>query len=162
MLPWLCHTVHHLAPFLRVITPAKFKKYRCYIFKDYFFDFVIHLPVAPLITLSQLCLRENSNITDKEKKKNAKWKRLFFITLKTLSNNALITGVSFYFIGTNCKKYMYIKKLMLRKLNCKHTNPNFNFIFSSTMTNEGFKEYVNGNMLFWAANVKSTEGYRGQ
>ncbi|XP_068707194.1 FAS-associated factor 2-like [Montipora foliosa] len=31
---------------------------------------------------------------------------------------------------------------------------------SSTMTNEGFKEYVNGNMLFWAANVKSTEGYR--
>lgn len=30
----------------------------------------------------------------------------------------------------------------------------------STMTNEGFKEYVNGNMLFWAANVKSSEGYR--
>ena len=29
------------------------------------------------------------------------------------------------------------------------------------MTNEGFREYVNGNMLFWAANVKSTEGYRG-
>ena len=32
---------------------------------------------------------------------------------------------------------------------------------SSTMVNEGFREYVNGNMLFWAANVKSTEGYRG-
>lgn len=31
---------------------------------------------------------------------------------------------------------------------------------SSTMVNEGFREYVNGNMLFWAANVKSTEGYR--
>ena len=30
------------------------------------------------------------------------------------------------------------------------------------MTNEGFKEYVNGNMLFWAANVKSSEGYRGK
>ncbi|XP_020605014.1 FAS-associated factor 2-like [Orbicella faveolata] len=30
----------------------------------------------------------------------------------------------------------------------------------STMTNEGFREYVNGNMLFWAANVKSTEGYK--
>lgn len=29
------------------------------------------------------------------------------------------------------------------------------------MTNEGFREYVNGNMLFWAANVKSTEGYKG-
>ena len=29
------------------------------------------------------------------------------------------------------------------------------------MTNEGFKEYVNGNMLFWAADVKSNEGYRG-
>ena len=29
------------------------------------------------------------------------------------------------------------------------------------MTNEGFREYVNGNMLFWAANVRSTEGYRG-
>ena len=29
------------------------------------------------------------------------------------------------------------------------------------MTNEGFREYVNGNMLLWAANVKSTEGYRG-
>ncbi|CAH3168286.1 unnamed protein product [Porites lobata] len=31
---------------------------------------------------------------------------------------------------------------------------------SSTMTNEGFREYVNGNMLFWAANVKSPEGYK--
>ncbi|KAJ7357568.1 FAS-associated factor 2 [Desmophyllum pertusum] len=30
----------------------------------------------------------------------------------------------------------------------------------STMTNEGFREYVNGNMLFWAANVNSTEGYK--
>ena len=29
------------------------------------------------------------------------------------------------------------------------------------MTNEGFREYVNGNMLFWAANVKSPEGYKG-
>lgn len=29
------------------------------------------------------------------------------------------------------------------------------------MTNEGFREYVNGNMLFWAANVKSNEGYKG-
>ena len=29
------------------------------------------------------------------------------------------------------------------------------------MTNEGFREYVNGNMLFWAANVRSNEGYRG-
>lgn len=29
------------------------------------------------------------------------------------------------------------------------------------MTNEGFREYVNGNMLFWAANVRSTEGYKG-
>ena len=29
------------------------------------------------------------------------------------------------------------------------------------MTNEGFREYVNGNMLFWAANVRSAEGYKG-
>ena len=29
------------------------------------------------------------------------------------------------------------------------------------MTNEGFREYVNGNMLFWAANVRSNEGYKG-
>ena len=35
------------------------------------------------------------------------------------------------------------------------------YFIRSTMTNEGFKEYVNGNMLFWAANVKTTEGYRG-
>ena len=35
------------------------------------------------------------------------------------------------------------------------------FITRSTMTNEGFREYVNGNMLFWAANVNSTEGYKG-
>lgn len=30
----------------------------------------------------------------------------------------------------------------------------------STLTNEGFKEYVNGNMLFWAADVQTREGYR--
>lgn len=29
------------------------------------------------------------------------------------------------------------------------------------MINEGFREYVNGNMLFWAANVRSNEGYKG-
>ena len=47
-----------------------------------------------------------------------------------------------------------------------HTPNNIFFIFGvlfvrSTMTNEGFREYVNGNMLFWAANVKSNEGYKG-
>lgn len=30
----------------------------------------------------------------------------------------------------------------------------------STMTNDGFREYVNGNMLFWGANVRSQEGNR--
>jgi len=29
------------------------------------------------------------------------------------------------------------------------------------MCNNGFKEYVNGNMLFWACDVNSAEGYRG-
>lgn len=30
------------------------------------------------------------------------------------------------------------------------------------MTNDGFREYVNGNMLFWGANVRSQEGNRGK
>lgn len=29
------------------------------------------------------------------------------------------------------------------------------------MINEGFREYVNGNMLFWVVNVKFNEGYKG-
>ena len=30
------------------------------------------------------------------------------------------------------------------------------------MTNDGFREYVNGNMLFWGVNVRSQEGNRGK
>ncbi|CAB4025864.1 Hypothetical predicted protein, partial [Paramuricea clavata] len=30
----------------------------------------------------------------------------------------------------------------------------------STLTNEGLQDYINGNMLFWAADVQSREGYR--
>ena len=29
------------------------------------------------------------------------------------------------------------------------------------LCNPGFKEYVNGNMLFWACDVNTYEGYRG-
>ena len=51
VLPWLHHSMSHLAPLRKVTTDAKFKKYHLYIFRD-ILDFVIYVLVEQVMTSS--------------------------------------------------------------------------------------------------------------
>ena len=51
VLPWLHHSMSHLAPLRKVTTDAKFKKYHLYIFRD-ILDFVIYVLVEQFMTSS--------------------------------------------------------------------------------------------------------------
>ena len=51
---------------------------------------------------------------------------------------------------------------MQRDSYCLHINSAaISYICRDVLCNPGFKEYVNGNMLFWACDVNTYEGYRG-
>ncbi|KAK3737238.1 hypothetical protein QZH41_010868 [Actinostola sp. cb2023] len=50
-------------------------------------------------------------------------------------------------------------RFLLIYLHCDEHQDTSDFC-GCTMNNSGFKEYVNGNMLFWACDVNSAEGYR--